>query len=208
MRGPVNGLSIRRGRSRGAPSVRFGAPVFSPVLVLALSVAIVYWPAVSADWIRDDYWNLAVARMVGDPWALFVTDHFHAPASHFRPLAYFAYWATQAMFGAGHTAQALVEGFIHLAVTILLYRLMRQVAGIGPSLVAALLFGVHPAVVTTAAWYADRGGHLALLFTLAAMLVASRERWPIRIRVALGLALALAAMLSKETGLIVVPALA
>src|SRR6185312_1310168 len=105
MRGPVNGLPIRHGRSRGAPSVRFGAPVFSPVLVLALSVAIAYWPSVSADWIRDDYRNLAVARMVGPPWALFVTDHFHAPAPHFRPLAYFPYWPTQALFGAGPTAQ-------------------------------------------------------------------------------------------------------
>jgi hypothetical protein len=179
-----------------------------PLVVLVLSVAIAYWPAVSADWIRDDYWNLAVARMVGNPWALFVTDHFHAPGSHFRPLAYFAYWATQAMFGAGHMAQALVEGVIHLAVTILLYGLMRRVAGIGPSLVTALLFGVHPAVVTTAAWYADRGGHLALLFILAAMLVASLDRWPFGKRVALSLALALAAMLSKETGLIIVPALA
>jgi hypothetical protein len=179
-----------------------------PLVVLVLSVAIAYWPAVSADWIRDDYWNLAVARMVGNPWALFVTDHFHAPGSHFRPLAYFAYWATQSMFGAGHMAQALVEGAVHLAVTISLYGLIRQVAGIGPSLVAALLFCVHPAVVTTAAWYADRGGHLALLFILAAMLVASLERWPFGKRVALSVAFALAAMLSKETGLIVVPALA
>ncbi len=179
-----------------------------PLLVLVPSVAIAYWPAVSADWIRDEYWNLAVARMVGNPWALFITDHFHAPGSHFRPLAYFAYWATQAMFGAGHMAQAWVEGVIHLAVSILLYALIRQVAAIGPSLVAALLFGVHPAVVTTAAWYADRGGHLALLFTLAAMLVASLGRWPFRRRVALSMALALAAMLSKETGLIAVAALA
>lgn len=179
-----------------------------PLVVLVVSVAMAYWPAVSADWIRDDYWNLAVARMVGNPWALFVTDHFHAPGSHFRPLAYFAYWATQVMFGAGHTAQAWVEGAIHLTVTILLYALIRQVAAIGPSLAAALLFGVHPAVVTTAAWYADRGGHLALLFTLAAMLVASLERWPFGKRVALSVALALAAMLSKETGLIAVPALA
>lgn len=175
-----------------------------PAALLAAAVAIVYWPGFTADWVRDDFNALAFVRLLDSPWPLFVQDHFHAPAAHFRPLGYAAFWLNAALFGAGFTAQAVVEWALHVGVAIALYRLIRVgVPGRGLALLCALAFAVHPSAIGPALWYSDRFGHLATLFALIAVRAAYDYRAAPRARhLAVVLAALLAALLSKELGLV------
>ena len=175
---------------------------------VALAVAIVYWPGLSADWLRDDFLGVAFSRMLGSPWSLFLNDHFHLPGAHFRPLGYAALWLNQALLGNHYIVFSLVEGAIHAGVAVALYRLLR--VGLPSSdmaLLGALLFAVHPASVSAALWISDRVGHLAALFTLVALRAAVDYRSHYRpIHLVTVLVSVLASMASKEVGLIAVPA--
>ena len=42
----------------------------APILI-ALVVALVYWPGLGGFWTRDDYMQLAFARLVGSSWPVF-----------------------------------------------------------------------------------------------------------------------------------------
>lgn len=171
---------------------------------LAGAVTIAYWPGFSADWVRDDFLILAFSRLLGSPLALFVTDHFHLPGAHFRPLGYTALWLNQACCGNGYHAFILFEWELHLAITLALYRLIRVgLASRGGAVLCTLLYAVHPAVIGPALWVSDRFGHMATFFTLIAMRAAFdyRDRPAVR-SLALVLSATLAALLSKELGLI------
>lgn len=175
-----------------------------PVALLAAAIAVVYWPGFFADWVRDDFIALAFVRLLDSPWPLFVQDHFHAPAAHFRPLGYAAFWLNQALCGIGFTAQAAVEWALHVGTSGALYRLIRLAApSRGLALACTLLFAVHPAAIGPALWYSDRFGHLATLFSLIAVRAAYDHRAaPTLWRLLTVLLALLAALLSKELGLV------
>ena len=171
--------------------------------VLTGAVTMVYWPGFSADWVRDDFLALAFSRLLGSPFALFVTDHFHLPGAHFRPLGFAALWLNQACCGNGYHAFALFEWALHVAIALALYRLIRVgLPSRGLAILCTLLYAVHPAVIGPALWVSDRFGHMATLF----MLIAVRAAYDYRDRpearsLALVLSATLAALLSKELGL-------
>jgi hypothetical protein len=178
-------------------------------LVIAVAVAFVYWPGVHGFWGRDDYFQLAFARLIGSPWPLFVRDHFPVPGSVFRPLGFASMWLCRALFGIDYEAHAIADLVLHAGVALALFGVLRR-AGIArvPALCCTLLFALHPAVIGTALWWSARFDLLATLFVLLAVQAAFAYRDRRRsgaLYCALGAALA--AMLSKETGLVAVAAL-
>lgn len=187
---------------------RFARPA-SSVLAAFTIVAIVAgvcWPGVHGFWGRDDFMQLAAARLVGSPWPLFVQDAYvPAPGAVFRPLGFVSFWLGTAVFGTNYAAHIIGDLTLHAGVALALFGVLRSVAI--PRWLAALcclLFAVHPAVVGTALWWSARFDLLAALFTLLSLRAAFAYREQGRtIALAFALVCALAAMLCKEVGLAV-----
>ena len=174
------------------------------VLAIAVPIALVYWPGLFGFWTRDDYMQLAFARLVGSPWAVFVHDHyFPVPGSIFRPLGFASFWVSQALFGTNYFWNAFGDLVLHVAVALALYRVIRAGAiERVPAALCTLLFALHPAVLGTALWWSARFDLLALLFGLVAIRAGLDHCARPRIgSLLVALAATLAALLSKETAL-------
>jgi len=174
-----------------------------PLVVVAL-VALVYWPGLHGFWTRDDFMQLAFARLVGSPWPLFVRDHyFPVPGSVFRPLGFASFWLWQALFGTDYFAHAFGDMLLHVAVCLALYRVLRGAwLERTPAVLCTLLFAVHPVVLGTALWWSARFDLLATLFALIAVRAAfDHVDRPRAGSLLVVLASLLAALLSKETAL-------
>jgi len=180
------------------------------VLAIVVVTAFVCWPGIHGYWGRDDFMQLAFARLVGSAWPVFVHDHYvPAPGTVFRPLGFASFWLGEALFGIDYRAHAIADLALHAGVALALFFLLRRVAvPIGLAACSALLFAVHPAVVGTSLWWSARFDLLATLFVLLALNAGFAYREHARAgTLACALAAALAAMLSKETGLAAVPLL-
>ncbi|RYD14675.1 MAG: hypothetical protein EOP90_12020 [Lysobacteraceae bacterium] len=177
-------------------------------VLIALVIAAAYWPGLAGDWGRDDYFQLAFARLLDSPWPLFVRDHFPVPGSVFRPLGVASMWLGAALFGSDYTAHAASDLALHVAVALaLLAWLVRSGLAVVPAALASLLFGLHPLAIGTALWWSARFDLLATLFGLLALWAATRHReCPRTLMLACTVAASLAALLSKETGVAVVAA--
>lgn len=173
-------------------------------IAIAIAIGLVYWPGLHGFWTRDDFMQLAFARLVGSPWTVFVHDHyFPVPGSIFRPLGFASFWLSQALFGTDYFANAAGDLVLHIAVGLALYRVIR--AGEidrAPAALCTLLFALHPAVLGTALWWSARFDLLAMLFGLIAIRAAQDHVARPRIgSLCVALAAVLAALLSKETAL-------
>lgn len=185
----------RRGSSRNAAPARLGstgspeapqgvsrtasmvtADTLSTLLaggLLALAVLWIYAPVCDprtpAEWLWDDDQLLtanatvqsttpsALLRLWLDPEG---TDYF--------PLTSTALWLQWAAFGPRATGYHVVSVLLHLASSLLLWRLLDRLGAAGARL-AAVLFAVHPVCVESVAWVSELKNTLSLpLFLLAA----------------------------------------
>src|SRR5207244_6935980 len=101
---------VRRGKISGARLRGVAA-----ALTIFLCVAFAYWPGLHGFWGRDDFMQLAFARLIGSPLPLFVHDHyFPAPGSIFRPLGFASLWLWQTLFGSNYFAHAFADMLLHV----------------------------------------------------------------------------------------------
>lgn len=174
------------------------------LLVIAVPIAVAYWPGLHGFWTRDDFMQLAFARLIGSPWPLFVHDHyFPVPGSLFRPLGFASFWLWQALFGTRYFDHALGDLALHIGVALALYGLIRTaVSDRMLAVLCALLFALHPAVLGTALWWSARFDLLAALFVFIAVRAAlDYSERPHGATLAVALVGTLLALLSKETAL-------
>ncbi len=191
--------SIEVTRSQRARALQF----FLLVLV-AFVILLAYWPSLRGFWVRDDFFTLAYMRLLHNPWALFISDHFPTPGAIFRPLGFASLWLTLALFGAEYRAQALVDLGLHIAVAAALFRIVRLVLPRALALMCSLAFAVHPTAIATVLVWSNRFDLLATLFCLLAVRAAYDWRQGDRpTMLATTLIFVLASMTSKEVGLAV-----
>jgi len=172
--------------------------------LILLLCATVFWPGFSADWGRDDYMQLAMARLVGSPWPFFIIDHFPLPNSVFRPLGFASFWLGQAVAGSNFQTHAAFSLALFASIALLFHALLLRF-GIKPlaALAATLFLALHPVTVGTALWWSARFDILAVLFVLLALHQVQMTIMTNKSRHLAGTLLALlAAALSKEIGLI------
>jgi protein O-mannosyl-transferase len=139
-------------------------------------------------------------------WQFLNSGDKSAVGPYYRPIFNIALIINHQLFGLEVFGWHLFSILIHLGVVYLVYRLARQwnlstEVAVG----AALLFGVHPVHSESVAWVAALPDPLAAVFVLSSLLLYERyyrgqgkENW---MRGA-SIALALAAMLSKEVAII------
>lgn len=183
---------------------------FWPIAIVVAAIVFVLAPCVHGDWGRDDYFQLAFVRLLDSPWALFVHDHFApAPGSVFRPLGFASMWLGVELFGTDYAAHAWCGIVLHALAALSLFAMLRRACVDGPAaLIATLLFALHPATTGTALWWSARFDVLAALFTFVAMraAIAYREERTVA-SLAQALVAALAAILSKEVGVVAIAAI-
>ncbi len=107
----------------------------------------------------------------GIVWA-FTTGH----SANWHPLTWITHMVDCQIAGTTPALPHLVNLALHLASTILLFRLFARATGeIGASAFVAAVFGLHPLHVESVAWIAERKDVLSALFGILTM--AAYVRW-------------------------------
>ncbi len=131
-----------------------------------------------------------------------------ARISYFQPLTWASLMLDTTVLGNAPWGHHLVNVLLHAtSVALLLLFLLRTTRSLGPSLVASLLFAVHPLTVEAVAWITERKAVLSTALGMAAVLAyAHHAERPSRARLASVMSLVCAAVLSKAP-MVVLPAL-
>ena len=88
---------------------------------------------------------------------------------HYWPLVYTTFWLEHKLWGYAPAGYHVVNVVLHLANTLLTWRLLRRLAAPG-AWIAAAVFAVHPVHVESVAWVIERKDVLSGLCYLAAFL--------------------------------------
>jgi tetratricopeptide (TPR) repeat protein len=191
------------------PIVSFLKRPWVPPALLAALVCLVYVGALRFEFVYDDNF-----QVVDNPWLTwhfiprYFTQHVWAFAGvsgvYWRPLFLLWFLLQHALFGVNPAGWHAATIALHAVVTSLVYFLARRLSG-DPvtAALAALIFGLHPALIESVAWISGSSDSLLAVFfvsTFLAHLNWRRQRSAARLAAALGLyALAL---MSKEPAVV------
>jgi tetratricopeptide (TPR) repeat protein len=140
-------------------------------IVLAFAGLLVFAPVLSNDWVSwDDPEAIVDNDALRDPgvvsWA-FTTSHM----SHFQPLSWMVWAWTGRVFGFSAEVFHGLSLLFHVFNAVLLYFLMGQLGlGRNASVIATLLYALHPLRVEPVAWASAFPYLLSTSFVLAATL--------------------------------------
>ena len=156
-----------------APAVaelRFTEP--RAALALALLVAVSYGPAFFAGFVWDDavFTEAGVIRDWSGLFRIWSSPRALENEGHYWPVVYTTFWLEHKLWGFAPAGYHIVNVLLHLANTLLLWRLAGRLAVPGAWAIAAV-FAVHPLHVESVAWVIERKDLLSGLFYLAAFLV-------------------------------------
>ena len=143
-----------------------------PPAVLALLVILTYLPAMLwGGFVWDDINHIPGETAVRD-WAGIFRIWLEPDAvsePHYRPMTYTTFWLEHKLWGFAAPGYHAVNVLLHLANTLLLWRILRWLKVPGALAVAAL-FAVHPIHVESVAWVIERKDVLSGMFYLACIL--------------------------------------
>jgi Flp pilus assembly protein TadD len=156
---------------------KFARALSNPVCLCLLLVAVtlaVYWPVTSYDFLNyddPDYFSSnphVQAGLTSDNvvWA-FCTGY----ASNWHPLTWLSLMLDRELSGPGPAGPHFTNLLFHLANTVLLFLLLRQLTAANwRSAFVAALFALHPLHVESVAWISERKDVLSTFFGLLALL--------------------------------------
>src|SRR6185437_4420992 len=118
----------------------------SVTLIVALT-AWAFWPGVHSFLYLDDFFLTAISRLLDNPFAPFVHNHFPG-GLFFRPLTFSFWWLSVAALGSSPLPQYLLNLALHIGICVLLWRFLCNWTGarVAP-LLATLAFGIHPIAI-------------------------------------------------------------
>lgn len=144
-------------------------------LLVALTALATYLTTLSFDFAFDDHLVIPAAWQVGAGSPL---DALRAPVragevllTYFRPLTALTYWLDGLLWQGNPGGFHLTNVLLHVLVSVLVLEVARRLLPVGPaSLLAGLLFAVHPVHVEAVAWVQGRVDLLSAAGVLLAML--------------------------------------
>jgi Flp pilus assembly protein TadD len=147
--------------------------VLSIYFALAVSTLLVFWQVRNFDFINYDdsvyvYENPHVLNgLTADAvWWAFTTGQ----ASNWHPLTWLSLMLDCQLFGTAPGRMHLVNLFLHLANTLLLFTVLKKMTGaLWPSAFVAAAFALHPLHVESVAWIAERKDVLSTFFWILTM---------------------------------------
>jgi protein O-mannosyl-transferase len=147
-------------------------------LVLALVTAALYWPMTHHPFVNfddDDYVTNNPQVKAGLTWAGVNWAFRTGAAANWHPLTWLSHMLDCQLYGlnaGGHHATSLL---FHIANTILLFLLLRQLTGaLWRSAFVAAFFAWHPLHVESVAWAAERKDVLSAFFWLLTLMAYAR----------------------------------
>jgi tetratricopeptide (TPR) repeat protein len=151
---------------RENPSRRLGPWWLLPAL--AAAVLGVYWPALAGRLLWDDEAHVTRSGLqslagLGRIW----TD-VHATQQYY-PLLHSAFWLEHRLWGDATLGYHLLNVLLHATAAWLFILVLRRLAVPG-SILAGLLFALHPVCVESVAWISEQKNTLSLVFYLLATL--------------------------------------
>ena len=147
-------------------SFEFAAAVLCALVFAAL------FPALYGGFVWDDsiFTRARAVREWSGLWRIWFSPGDIPSEDHYWPLTYTSFWLEHKLWGLNAFSCHLVNILLHLANTLLLWRVLTRLAIPGAWLAAAL-FAVHPVHVEAAVWVIARKDLLATLFSLGCALV-------------------------------------
>jgi protein O-mannosyl-transferase len=194
------------------PHVGNGRSRWGIVIVLALTFA-VYLPTLRYKFVHDDRgqivenpaihtWSSVPTYFTSHVWAGVMPNEW---INYYRPLFLFWVRVNEAVFGDRPWGWHLTTILTHVLTTLLLYLLaLRLKIGRDVALLAALIFGLHPAHIEAVAWISGVNEPLLGIFLIGSFLAYLKsEAEPAESRKATAISLILyaCALLMKENAL-------
>ncbi len=146
---------------------------------IAAATLIVFWPALSHDYIRvwDDnkYVTANPVVQAGLTWRGVLWAFTSVHASNWHPLTWLSHMADITLFGPGPRGPHAVNLLLHAINGGLLFLVLHTMTGATwRSALAALIFAIHPLRVESVAWIAERKDVLSGIFWLLTVLLYAR----------------------------------
>ena len=142
-------------------------------LALGLLLVVSYLPAMlwgGFVWDDNAYIKVDPVRDVSGLWQIWFSPSALKVEGHYWPITYTTFWLEHKLWGFAPTGYHIVNVLLHLANTLLLWRLLLRLTVPSAWLVAAV-FAVHPLHVESVAWVIERKDVLSGLFYLTAALM-------------------------------------
>lgn len=169
------------GRTSGASTATRRFVLVSGLAIVLVCVA-AYGGALRHGFVSDDL-HLVVERLTEyrheSPWEIAFSRGFWKGGGYgtlpgeqkdyYRPLVTLSYVADARIWGDRASGYHLTNLILHIAASLLVFRLLRRLGGgQWPALAGALLFAAHPIHVTSVAWISGRTDLLCAVFLLLA----------------------------------------
>ena len=193
-------------RHPNRPALPIDGVVLWRMLAIVAAGVLVYWPALHGGWLWDDAQmivsnpNLRNLAGLGHIWRK------DTPQSDCWPLTSTLLWSEWQLFGLDPFGYHLVSLALHIASSLLIWRLLVRL-GLKWGWLGGLLFVVHPVAVESVAWSSEIKNTLSLplyLLVCDAWLDAEEGR---RWAYARSLLLFVAALLAKTSAVMLPPVL-
>ncbi len=142
-------------------------------LLLAAATMALYWPVSGHRFLIFDDHDYVAANLhvhAGLSWDTIRWAFTSTELANWHPLTWLSHALDYQLFGPNPAGHHLDSVLIHALNVVLLLLLLNWVTGrVGPSLLVAALFAVHPLNVESVAWVAERKNVLSMFFFLAAI---------------------------------------
>lgn len=139
-------------------------------LLLALVTAALYWPMMRHDFVDYDDRHYLLDNPHVSPgltWSGILWSFQCGYAANWHPLTWISHMIDFSLYGLNPSGHHLTNLLFHVANTLLLFLLLRQMTGsLWRSFFVAAFFGWHPLRVESVAWAAERKDVLCAFFGL------------------------------------------
>lgn len=133
-------------------------------MALAITAFVIYWPALSGQFIWDDAAYVTATPLIRAADRIYRMWFTTEPIDYW-PVTNTLYWFEWRVWHTDPTGYHVLSVCLHLANGLLFWRILRRL-NIQYGWLAALLFVTHPVNVESVAWIAERKNTLSMLLVL------------------------------------------
>ena len=210
-------VALPRAADTQAFSIKAGKSERNAIILVLAVTLLVFLNSLTGEFVYDDGFQILKnptlqsaanipAMFTQGVWQFMTSDPSKAVGLYYRPMFNSLLILNYQLFGFSPFGWHLVSLLLHLAATFLVYRLARAWnLSREISILAALLFGIHPIHVESVAWASGVPDPLATVFVLLALIFHERfvkegetnYKWQLA-----GLGMALLALFTKEVAIV------
>lgn len=154
------------------PAIASSPTAWQHTWILAAVAFLIYLPSFPGGFLWDDDLLITANPLMTDPWG-WLRTWIAPPQSQadYFPLSTTVFWIQYQIWGEWAPGYRLLNGLLHAAATLMLFRLLRTLQLRG-AWWATLIWAVHPVNAESVAWISELKNTLSLTLAVAAF-----EQW-------------------------------